>query len=158
MFMLAMNSSPFRPHKGSLLLQMFGYLFEYVLEHQIGIEPGALAHRAEGRRFLPARRHQRFEFRRQRLVARFRPLPEPDQVLLEPQNGIAQRPVLMIVLGSIARGVVAGGMRGAAIGDQLNQRGAGAGTSPFGRPLRDGMNREKVVAVDANARNAVAGA
>src|ERR1700723_4006245 len=49
-------------------------------------------------------------------------------------------------------------MRGSAISDQLNQRRSRAGTRPFGRPLRDGMDRQKVVAVDANARNTVAGA
>ena len=88
-------------------------------------------------------------------MALLRPLAQIDQVLLEPLDGIAQRPMFVIVLGAVARRIVAGGMRGCAIGDQLDQRGPGAGARPLGRPLRHGIHRQEIVAVDADAGDAV---
>ncbi len=170
MFMLAMapRSLPSCPRRAGppvpllsarinarCLLQVFGHLLEYILEHQIGIEPGALGHRAEGGGVLPAGRNQNLEFSRQRLMTRFRPFAQLDQVLFEPLDGIAQGPVFMIILGPVARRVVAGGMRGRAIRHQFDQRRPRPGARAFCRPLRHGIHRQKVVAVDANARDAV---
>src|ERR1700722_5883608 len=89
-------------------------------------------------------------------MPRLRPLAEPDQMLFEPHDGITERPVLMVIFGPIARRIVAGGMCGRTIGHQFDQGGAGAGARPLGCPLRYRIDREKVVAVDANARDTVA--
>ena len=43
-----------------------------------------------------------------------------------------------------------------AIRHELDQRRPGAHARTLGRPLRDGVHREEIVAVDANAGNAVA--
>src|SRR5712664_4240910 len=129
MFMLAMapkslRSEPpatgsFRRAQSSPVLADPPALFENILEHQIGVEPRALTHRAEGDRFLPARRDQRLELGRQRLMTRLGPFTQSDQMLFEPQDGIAQGPVFEIILGAITCRVVAGGMRGPAIRHQF---------------------------------------
>ena len=49
------------------------------------------------------------------------PFAELDQMPLQPLDRIAERPVLLIVLGAIARRIVAGGMRGGAVGHQFDQ-------------------------------------
>src|SRR5258707_13775364 len=93
--------APLRAHQRPLFLQMARHLFEDIFEHQIGVEPWTLGHRAEGRRLLPARRDQRLEFGRQRLMRRLRPLAQTAQVQFEPQNRIAEGPVFVIILGAI---------------------------------------------------------
>ena len=64
--------------------------------------------------------------------------------------------MLVIVLGSIAGRIVAGRMSGGAIGHQFDQRRTGAGARAFRRPLRYGINGEEIIAVDADAGDAVA--
>ncbi len=106
---------------------------------------------------LPACGDQRLEFRVERAVPLLRPFAELDQMLLEPFDRIAERPVLLVVLGAIASRVVAGRMRGGTIRHQLDQRRSGAGARPLRRPLRDRIHREKIIAVDTNSGDAVAG-
>src|SRR5271156_5383314 len=123
MFMLATILLPFQTHQGLLTLQILRHLLEHILEHEIRVESRPLAHGAERDRFLPTRCHQRLEFGGQGLMASLGPLAESDQVHFQSEDGIAQRTMLGIVLGAIARQIVAGRMSRPAIGHQFNQRG-----------------------------------
>ena len=98
---------------------------------------------------------QRLEFRAQRLWRASDHSPSLDQVLLQALDGIAQRPMFGIVFGAIARRIIAGGMGCAAVGHQFNQRRTCAGARALRRPLRHRIDRQKVVAVDSNAGDAV---
>src|SRR5450631_442585 len=156
MFMFAMASTSLRAHLGTLALEILRHLLEYVLEHQIGVELWTLAHGAEGDRLLPTRGHQRIEFSRQGLMTLLGPFAHGDQMLLQSLDGIAERPMLLVVFGTIARRVVAGRMRGGTIRHQFDQGRAGAGARSFRSPLRDRMHGQKIIAVDTDSRNAIA--
>ena len=130
--------------------------FEYVLEHGFRIELRAVGERAVRDRFAPCGRDLLLALFRQHVLAFVRPLAERDQVRLQALDRIAQRPMFVIILGSIARRIVAGGMRSGAISHMFDQRWAGAHARAFGSPLRYCIHREEIVAVDANARNAIA--
>src|SRR5882757_6374857 len=119
MFMLAMPSTPFRTHQRPLPFEMLRHLLEHVLEHQIGIEPRTVGHRAEGDCFLPARADQCIEFLAQRLMTLLGPFAQCDQVLFEPLDRIAQGPMFLIVLGAVAGRIVAGRVSRGAIGHQF---------------------------------------
>ena len=92
------------------------------------------------------------ELRRAARLALFRPFADRNQVILQALDRIAERPLLVVVLRPIARRIVAGRMRGGAIRDVLDQRRARARARALGRPLRDRVHGEEIVAVDANAR------
>src|ERR1700684_3008588 len=74
----------FRAHQRPLFLEIPGHVLEYILEHEIRIEPRPFRHCPECGRLLPARGEQFLEFGRQRPMPLFRPLAELDQMLLEP--------------------------------------------------------------------------
>src|SRR5580658_8124103 len=126
MFMLAMNSTPFRAHQVALPLQIARHLLEHVLEHQVRMQPRTFGHGAVRQRLLPACRDEGLDLARQRLVTFLGPLAQSDQMLLQARDGIAQGPVFLIILRAVARRIVAGGMRGRAIGHQLDERRARA--------------------------------
>src|SRR5262249_10860132 len=86
------------------------------------------------------------------------PFAELDEVLLEAVHRIAQRPLLAFVRGAVARGVVAGGVAFLAVGEVLDQGRAHVGARALGRPLGGGVDREEIVAVDTQGRDAVADA
>src|ERR1700730_6636461 len=155
MFMFAMPSTSLCAHQGPLAFETLRHLLENVLEHQVRIEARPFAHRAEGHRFLPAGPDQRVEFSGECPMTLFGPLAEGNQVLLEPLDGVAERPMLLVVLGAVARRIIAGRMRRGTIGHQLDQRRSRAGARSFGRPLRHRIDGEKIVAVDADAGDAV---
>ena len=75
-------------------------------------------------------------------------------MLLQPLDRIAQRPVLAFVAGPVAGGVVARRMRRNAVGEELDQCRPDIGPRPFGGPASDGMDGEKIIAVDPDAGNA----
>src|SRR5580658_7489426 len=78
-------------------------------------------------------------------------------MLLQTRDRVAQRPGAPLLLRAVARRVIAGGMRARAVGHQLDERCTAALAGALRRPLGHGVHREKVVAVDADPRNAVAG-
>src|SRR5688572_17677120 len=96
--------------------EVLGHFLEDVLEHQPGVEPRRLGERAVADRFLPGARHFFLELRDERLVALRRPFAEGDEVVLEPVDGVSERELLVIVLGAVARRIVARRMRGRTIG------------------------------------------
>src|SRR5690606_12388401 len=51
-----------------------------------------------------------------------RPFAQADQVLLQAGDRIAQRPLLVLVARAVAAGIVRGRVRGAAIGEQFDDR------------------------------------
>ena len=71
--------------------------------------------------------------------------------------GSPERPMFLVVLGAITRRVVAGGMRGRAVGDELDQGRAASGARTLCRPFSDGIHRQEIVAVDADPGDAVPG-
>ncbi len=119
------------------------------------VEARTFVERTEGNGLLPRGRHLRVELRVQVLVALLAPLAACNQVILQPFDRVTQRPVRVVLFGTITRWIVAGGMRGGAIGHELDECRAAAGTGALRGPLRYRVHREKVVAVDADSRDAV---
>ena len=78
-------------------------------------------------------------------------------MLLQAGDGIAQRPLRGFVGGAVAGGIVTGGMAGGAIGEKLDQGGAQIGAGALGGPFRRRPHRQEIVAVHAQARQAIAG-
>ena len=76
-------------------------------------------------------------------------------MLLESIDGIAERPGLPFILRPVARRIVAGRMRTGAIRHQFDQRRAGTASRAFSGPLRDGIRRQEIIAVDTHAGDAV---
>src|SRR5216684_6057511 len=155
MFMFAMPSTSLCTHQGPLALETVRHLLENVLEHQVRIETRPFAHRAVGHRLLPAGADQGVQLSGERPMALFGPFAERDQMLLEALDGVAERPMLLVVLRAVARRIIAGRMRRGTIGHQLDQRRSRTGARSFGRPLRHRIDGEKIVAVDADAGDAV---
>src|SRR5690606_20577484 len=122
MFMRAM-SAPLRAQLFTLAHEMLGHLLEYILEHEVGIEPRALVQGAVPGRLAPCGRYLLVEFLRERRVALLRPLTQRDEMLLEALDRIAERPALIFVLRTVARRIVAGRMGRGTIGHMFDQRG-----------------------------------
>ena len=81
-----------------------------------------------------------------------------DEVAAEARLRVALHPELDLVLRSVARGIVARGVRADAVGEGLDVRRAAARAGPRDG-VRDGVvEREDVVAVDADRRDAVGAA
>ena len=78
----------------------------------MAVEARPFVERAERHGFLPGGDHLRVELGVQVLVLLLAPLAARDQVILQPLYRIAERPVLVVVLGPVTRWIVAGGMRG----------------------------------------------
>ena len=90
------------------------------------------------------------------LVALLGPRAATDQVALQPQHRIAQRPGVGLRLRPVGRGIVRGGMGADAIGHVLDQGRPEIAARPLDRPFRHGMDGEIVVAVDPQRRDAEA--
>ncbi len=135
---------------------MPGHLGVDVIEHRRRVEERPLGHRPVLLRFFPRRRHfcgqLFFEF----LVLFFRPLAAENKVLLQALDRIAEREVLPLVLWTVLRRVVARRVSAAPIGNELDHRRAAAAARAIRRPQRCGVDREEVIAVDADARDAEA--
>ena len=90
------------------------------------------------------------------LVALLRPDAAQDQVVLQAQDRIAERPGVGLGLRPIGRGIVRGRVRADAIGDVFDQRRPEIAARPLDRPFRHGVHGEIVVAVDPQRRDAEA--
>src|SRR4029077_10243986 len=84
------------------------------------------------------------------------PLAERNQVRLKALDRVPERPGAPLVLRPVTGGIVAGGVRGRAVGHVLDERRAPALPGALCGPLGDRVDGEKIVAVNADARNAVA--
>ena len=91
-----------------------------------------------------------------RRVALLVPLAERDQMRLQPLDRIAERPRLGLVGRAVAGRIVGGRMALGAIGEELDQRRPAVGARALGRPVHRGIDRERVIAVDAQAGDAIA--
>src|SRR6185312_9398799 len=138
-----------------LARQMRRHLVEDILEHGGRVERRPLGERAEARRLFPTGDDVRLELLLEGRVALLRPLAEADQVLLETGDGIAERPGRPLLLRPVARRIVAGRVCARPVCNVLEQRRPAALARALRRPSRDGVNREKIVAVDTYAGDAV---
>ena len=89
-------------------------------------------------------------------VALVVPFADRDEVRLQPLDRVAQRPGLGFVPGPVAGRIVGGRMALGAIGEEFDQRRAVVGPRALGRPFDRGIDRERVIAVDAKAGDAIA--
>src|ERR1700741_1303771 len=110
----------------ALTAQMPGHVLEYVLEHRFHAGLGFGAQRAERHRFSVGGLNFVVRFLSRLDVLRIRPFAELGKMAFQALDRIAQRPFLAFVRGAIAVGLVA-----------------------------RGIDCEKIVAVDAQTRNAV---
>src|SRR5580658_8710898 len=95
----------------TLTQQMRWHHGEDVFEHRAWIQARSVGHGAGALCLLPAIGHMCLKFPDQLLVALLRPLAEADQMLFETLDGISQGPGLPVILGPVARRIVAGGVR-----------------------------------------------
>src|ERR1700741_2110995 len=139
----------------ALTAQMPGHVLEYVLEHRFHAGLGFGAQRAERHRFSVGGLNFVVRFLSRLDVLRIRPFAELGKMAFQALDRIAQRPFLAFVRGAIAVGIVARGMAFDAIGVKLDHRRAVIGARAIRGPLCRGIDCEKIVAVDAQTRNAV---
>src|SRR5690606_34819596 len=124
-----------------------------------GLHAGArLAERADGLGFTGGGADLLDRFLLGGFVLVVGPFAQADQVLLEAGDRVAQRPLLVFVAGAIAAGIVRGRVRGAAIGEQFDDRRALVGAGALLGPLGRGPDGQEVVAVDAQRGQAIADA
>jgi hypothetical protein len=135
---------------------MPGQLGEHVLEHGRYVGVGIGLERAEPLRFLLRSANLGVELIELRLVALLVPLAERDQMLLQPLDGVAERPRLAGAFRTIRGRIVRGGMALDTIGEELDQGRTEIRASAVGGPTRDRVDGERVVSVDAQRRDAVA--
>ena len=105
---------------------------------------------------LLRRAHGRFAFGSHRRVAVLVPFAEREQMRLQPLDRVAERPRLGFVDRAVAARVVRGRMALGAIGEEFDQGRAEIGPRPLGRPAHRRIDRERVIAVDAQAGHAIA--
>src|SRR5450756_2678533 len=98
---------------------------------------------------------QNFGFRL--LMAFIRPGAACNQVIFEPDYGVAERPGVGLRLRPVGGRIVGGGMSADAIGDILDERGTEIAACPLGCPFRYGMHSKIVIAVDPERGDAEAG-
>ena len=85
-----------------------------------------------------------------------RPLAQTDQMALQPQDRIAQRPLLALLRRAIAAGVIRGRMALGAVGKVLNQGWAQVRPRAVRCPLDPRIDRERIVAIDTQPGDAMA--
>src|SRR5262245_31507584 len=153
---MVITLGPKPDHLFLLLAEVPGHLLVDVLEHGPRVVVRRLALDAVLLRFGIGRPHEFLELGVERGVALLAPLAEPDQVLLETEYRIAQRPMQALVARPVAARIVAGRVRRHAIGVELDQRRPVVGAGAFGGPAGHGVDGEEIVAVDLYARQAEA--
>src|ERR1700756_5623784 len=100
---------------------MPGHLLEHILEHGTGFMMWAVTQDAMALRLGIGGAHLFLQRRGLLDMALLAPFAETDEMLLEPLDRVAQRPELLLIAGPVARGVIAGRVRGDAVGEQLDQ-------------------------------------
>src|SRR5215831_19913591 len=152
--MLAIAASALRPRLAQLVVQVRWHVLVDVLEHRLERRRVAVEERAVLGRFFQRTRDLGVELLHGRFVLGLRPGAEPDQVLLQPRDRIAEREVLRLVARPIARRIVGRRMRAGTVGDPLDQRRTEVRARALRGPRRRRIDGEEVVAVDAQARDA----
>src|SRR5947208_1775602 len=155
--MLAIASrSVLLPGLAELVLQVRRHVPVDVLEHRLDRRRVAVEERTVLGRFLERSGDLHVELLRRLLVLFVRPRADRDQMLLQARDGVAEREMLVVVAGPVARRIVRGRVRSGAIRDPLDQRRPEIAARPLGGPCRRRIPREEVVAVDAQRRDAAA--
>ena len=143
-------------HFLALTLQIRRHLLQHVFEHGQRVQRRTAGERPVGFRLLPAGAHVRVEFLLELGVALLRPLAERDQMRLEARDRVPERPGTPLFLRPVTGGIVAGGVRGRPVGHVLDERRTPALPGTLCGPLGDRVDGEEIVAIDADAGNAVA--
>jgi hypothetical protein len=97
---------------------------------------------------------QNFGFRL--LMAFVRPDTSCNQVIFEPDHGVAEWPGVGLGLRPVGGRIVGGGMSSDTVGDIFDERGTEITACPLGCPFRYSMDSKVVVAVDPEGRDAEA--
>src|SRR3546814_626353 len=144
-----------RQHLLALFFQMPGHLLEHVLEHRFKGLVHTMAQNAELFRLLLGRLDQLVELLRLRLVPLAIPFAKRFEMLTKPRDRVAERPRGRLIGGAIGARIIRRAVAFAAIGEMLDQRRAVVRPRPIRRPLRRGIDRERVIAVDAQPGDAI---
>ncbi len=100
--------------------------------------------------------HRIRDFRFRLLVALLRPGAAHDEVVLQPDDRVSERPDIGFRLGAVGGRVVGRGMSADPVGHVLDQRRAEIAACALRRPFGDRMDGQIIVAVDPQGRNAEA--
>src|SRR5215467_8640701 len=144
-----------RPQLLLLRLEVGWHLPEDVLEHRQRIERGTAGERAVALGLLPGGVDVGLELLLEPRVPLLGPLAQGDQVLLQSRDRIAEGPGAPLLLGAVFRGIVAGRVRAGPVGHELDERRPAAVAGALRGPLGHRVHGEKIVAVDADAGDAV---
>src|SRR5690606_7161764 len=133
-----------------------GKLFEHVLEHGVERMVQSVAEDAVLLRLALRGLHFLVELGLPCSVALLGPLADPDEMIAQARARVAERPRLAPSRAAIDARIVRGRMALGTIGEELDQRRPGIRAGAVGRPALGGVDRKRVVAVDAQAGDAVA--
>ncbi|KIT99872.1 hypothetical protein QU38_02845, partial [Staphylococcus aureus] len=139
-----------------LFLQVPGDRLEHAFEHRFEGLVHAVAEDAVLFGFLLRRLDQFGELEVLRGVARLVPFADGDEMFLQPPDRVAERPGIGLARRTIGGGIVRRRMAFGAISEMLDQRRTLVGPRALGGPFRGGIDRQRVIAVDAQAGNAIA--
>src|SRR3546814_11212730 len=83
------------------------------------------------------------------------PVASRFELLPQGRDRVAERPRRRFLRGTIGARFVRGAVTLGAIGEMLDQGRAVVGPRPVGRPLRRGIDRQRIIAIDAQPRDAI---
>ena len=126
-----------------------------VVEHGLDAVLALLGKDAELLGFLLRSTDRRVAFRGHGCVTLFIPFTERDEVRLQPLDRVAERPQLGFVGRAIAGRIVRRGVSFRAIGEELDECRTRIRSCTFRRPFDRGIDGERVITVDAKARDSV---
>ena len=142
------------------LLVLFGEVpgqrFEHVFEHRAERVVQAVAEHAIGFGLAHGGAHFGIEFGIHRRLPLGIPHPECHQMAHQPVDRIAQRPLAALGGRAILARIVRSRMALGAIGEMFDQRRPGVAARAIGRPVHRSIDRQRIVAIDAQAGNAIA--
>src|SRR3569623_1454881 len=143
-------------HHRLLLPEMPRHLLEHAVEQRVERLVQAVAEDAVLLGFLLRRLHFLGALEILRGVALLVPFADRDKVVLQALDRVAERPGGRLAGRAVLGGIVRRRMAFDAVGEVLDQRRALVGAGALGRPGGRRIDRQRVIAVDAQAGDAIA--
>src|SRR5579862_5236820 len=126
-----------------------------ILEHGSRIERGPLCQGSVAGRMPPTGGDLLLQLLFECCMPLFGPFTQRYEMLLQPDDGIPKRPCFPLFLRPVPRRIVARGMSGRPVSNQLDEGRSTALARALGGPLCNCINRQEVVAIDPDTGDAV---